>query len=351
MKLKAKTKKAVRSKYYYDPRTDGVSQSILEGWLNCRQLAYLRTVCGLTPHDASRPLIHGSISHGAIKLALRRVMNEPAGMTVADLQRAVPKDVASSLSSWRLTPENANASTASLDIAEESAAFLAAILPSYWGHWGKKDLVRKWVKVEDRFKVPIKIFGTASDMTIPLVGQFDGVFENNGRPCLLETKNKSRWSEMLSDLLPLDLQVGVYLTALSATEKADPSLVIYNILRRPGERRGKNETLSGLAQRIGENARRDPDHYFTRFEVELTRQEKDRHKARVRELLKAFYLWWMEVTTGGVEVQPPLAPFGDLRWNSSHCENKYGTCEFLRVCGREDYSGFYRRQAAHPELA
>lgn len=350
MKLKKKTKKPTG--YHYDPRVDGVSQSMLEAWLNCRQLAYLKTILGLTPHAPARPLIHGSISHGAIKNALRKVMN---GKTkdMKQLQGGVLVDIGIAFGDWE-REHGLNVETAALDIAEESKAMLTQLLPVYWNHWGRKDLATKWTKVEDRFRVPIEISsGPTSTVVIPLVGQFDGVFERRGRPCLLETKNKSQWSEQLPDLLPLDLQVGVYLTALAALEKKDPSVVIYNLIRRPNERRSKNETLAGLAARVAKNAREDPEHYFQRIEVELTSQEKHRHKERVVWLLTEFYRWWQQLTVNDCfeDDAKMRKPFGDLRWNSSHCENKYGVCPYLRICGREDYSPFYTRALVHPELA
>ena len=332
--------------YQYDPMEDGVSQSILEGWLNCRQLAYLRTIRGLTPHAPSRPLIHGSISHGAVKYGLRGIMSG-ATTRVSQLQRGAPADVEVAHVDWE-REQGSNADSGSRDIAEESSAILKALLPVYWGHWGAKDLKTKWAKVEDRFRVHVDT--TAG--SVPLVGQFDGVFLRNGRPALLETKNKSQWSPALADLLPLDLQLGVYLTAMALSEKADPSVVVYNLIRRPGERRKKTETLAGFSERIAKNARLDPGHYFERIEIELTTQEKNRHKDRVSHLLGTFVQWcqWKSVTEPSGPAKAH-APFGDLGYNSSYCENKYGTCPFLAVCGREDLAGFYVRQHAHPELA
>ncbi len=349
MGVKVRKRPEPKVGYSYDPRRDGVSQSILEGWLNCRQLAYLKTVCGLTPKTPSRPLIHGAISHGALELGLKRIRSGKA-TAVSALQRAAAGDVAMAHEAWGKGHDvNVAVDTVSSGIAEEAAALLRALLPEYWGRWGKKDIATRWLKVEDQFRVPIDIGG----VTVLLVGKYDAVYEGKrGRPCLLETKNKSMWSESLADLLPLDLQLGTYLTALAATEKADPAMVTYNLVRRPGERRGKSETLEGLAKRVGENARRDPDHYFQRLEIELTSQEKARHKERVRELVSSFYAWWTLAARGGADPSRAAnAPFGDLRWNSSHCENKYGVCTYLPICGREDYSGFFRRQVAHPELA
>jgi uncharacterized protein YgiB involved in biofilm formation len=36
--------------------------------------------------------------------------------------------------------------------------------------------------------------------------------------------------------------------------------------------------------------------------------------------------------------------------NDSYCENKYGQCEFLRICSAKDYSGHYKRARMFSEL-
>lgn len=338
-----KTKRAAKKPAYsYDPARDGVSQTMLQTMLDCRQMAYWRIVRGLEPNGASRPLIHGDISHGTIERLLLKIK---AGKIkkVVDLQRHSEGMVSAAHMAW--LDKEPFATTEAKDIAEESAALLGALFPTYWARWGKDDLARKWLQVEGRFSVPIDV-GEAlgpskGHVIVPLVGKYDGVFEKNHKPCLLETKNKSMWSPQLVDMLPLDIQVGTYLTALHHTHKVEPGLVIYNILRRPQERRGKDETLLAFSKRVGDNARSDPSKYFVRFPIELTTQEKERHRRRVRILVREFFEWWLEAKD---------CAEGDLRWNSGHCETKYGVCPYLRACCG-DLKPYRMKEACHPELA
>jgi hypothetical protein len=332
MKLRVRAKKPG---YSYDPRKDGVSQSMLQTYIDCRQKAYLNIIKGWSPKGASYPLIYGDISHGALERALRMVMVGKF-KKVNQILQSVDQFVTEAHAAW--LEANPNAETAAKDMAEESKAILRQLLPVYWMKWGKKDLETEWTKVETVFKVPLKM---ADGTEVPLVGKYDGVYTRNGKSCLFETKNKSRWSDQLIDLLPLDLQLGTYLTALSLIEKKEPSLVTYNILRRPSERRKKDETLLGFASRIAENARKDDEHFFVRFPIELTTDEKTVHKKRIQLLVQEFYTWWLEAC----EFEK-----GDVRWNSNHCENKYGTCQNLRICSRNDFTGHEVKSAAHPEL-
>jgi hypothetical protein len=205
-------------------------------------------------------------------------------------------------------------------------------LPVYFKFWHKDIANMDWMALEHTFKVPIA--------DTHLIGRMDGNFRPmKGKKViwLFETKNKSRLGESgetnLVDIMPFELQTNLYLGAMSVMYQETPGGLVMNIIRRPGFKGKKGESIEALAKRIGTDVQKRPDYYFMRLrmivdktDLRRTRQE---HEAMVRDFVQ-----WAKGTAGHYR-------------NSDHCENKYGTCEFLRVCSRGDFSGLYQR---HPRI-
>ncbi len=323
-----------RQPYHYDPRIHGVSQSMIAQWQECREKSRLNLVLGLTPTGVSVPFTYGSLSHGVIERCYVDVQIG-AAKKLDDKYRRMGRWMDESEAEW--LEEHPRISTGDSDMKEECIAILLEVLPRYFKRWHEDDSAVKWTHVEDKFSVPIKM---RDGSIVHVVGRYDGVFLKRARQWLMETKNKQRWSDRMMDYLPLDLQLGVYLTALADTSGEDPHGVCYNLVRRPAERRGKKETLKAFASRIGENIAKDPNHYFQRLEIELSRQEKDEARARTYALVRSFYEWWKTVKLDE----------RDLGWNSGACDGKYGVCSNLQICAHGDRSSHYVRKHASPEL-
>jgi hypothetical protein len=328
-------RKVTKRGYTYDPRVDGVSQSMLNAWLQCRQIANLGIIHGWESVYSSKPLIYGSIGHGVLMYANRRFQQGVKVPKAAAVSKAALKDdLKAAYADWKAERHN---TTASLDIAAESCAQLEATLPVYYDRWAEDDAKREWTIVEESFKVPMKM---PDGQTVLYVGKFDGVYKCGSNTRLFETKFKGFMPENLVDVLALDLQLCAYLTALEILGNKRPNHVLYNILRRPGERRKKTENLVDFVDRIRVNAIAESSKYFVRLECALTSQEVDRAHFKMQKLVEEFYHWWK---TQDHSIIDPL-------WNSAQCDGKYGACHFLPCCSRDDYASHRIREKAHPEL-
>lgn len=309
----------------YDPHIHGVRQSNLQTWMSCREMARLSIVEGWASIFSGMPLVYGSLSHGVLKQVYRYLRTNPKSLGIQEPVHALIRK-----SEKELMLEHPNPPSSLLETKEEACAILAGTLPTYFDKWWAEDTAVKWDMVEDKFAVPI----TMRDSTVvPLTGTFDATFKKRGGTWLFETKNKARWSQKIGSLLPLDLQLGIYLTVMEMKYKVRPTGVKYNLMRRPGERRGKNETLADYAARIGTNCAKDPDHYFERIEMELFKAEHEEHVARTTRLVQEFYEWWKTEDHS----------HRDLMWNSGSCETKYGECHYLSLCADND-TAMYRRR-------
>jgi hypothetical protein len=313
----------------YNPHTDGVRQSLLLTWLECREKARMQCIEGIESSYISKPLMFGDLSHQCIASCY---------LTMQKKQLKFWEDAAERTEEWIDTAilfwkdewvSKGNKVTADVtDLLEESAAMLGALLPGYWKHWWDKDIKEtEWIDVEKEFKVAL---GSSSLIT----GTIDGVFRNRKtkKRWILETKNKGRWSEdNLIDWLPLDLQCQMYLTADWLTSNEQPAGVRYNVLRRPQERRGKTESLKDFATRIHARAEKEPEHYYFRLDMAMSKAELESAKRRVEFLADAFCDWW--------DLSHSSCPTLDPMYNSSMCEGKYGTCCYLRHCASGSLEG------------
>lgn len=325
------------STYKYDPWQNGISQSMLQTRMDCDEKARLYIILGLTPVGHSKPLTWGDLWHEVASLYFRalRAEKKPKAKGVehfCDLTESWISEVEFAWADRQLIKP-------SFQEKDNVAAYLAEIqmlLPHYIRHWWKRDTECKWVLVEDKFNVSV------DRLLPPLVGKFDRVAEEGTELVLHETKTKGQWSERLMDWLPLDLQLGTYLTALPQVLKRQAAKVSYDLIRRPQERRKVDESLRDFIARIEKRVEKEPEHYFERIRVELDKAELDMHLRRTKALVHSYMGWYAQASE--------IASERMLTYNSGMCESRYGACPFLAVCAHRDRSQLRVRSTPSPEL-
>jgi hypothetical protein len=327
--------------YEYEVDVDGVTQGNLTTYLECRERARLAIIEGWTSGGVSMPLVLGSIGHEFLDWWHHSKTDK--GMEEA-IQSGYQK-VVGEIPVKQLT-------TAVKDMLEEDFAILKRLLMAYAKNYQKIDRKVEWVGSEDEFM--FRVDGT------PVRGKIDGAFRSGtSNPVrLLESKFKARWSEeAMTDWLPLDLQTGMYITAMKYDEKLRDKLKLrkgefpksfrYDVIRKPQLRKRKDESIKDFASRVEEDLRVRPEHYFNRWDVELTKQDLERQEAKIFKLVREFRTW--AYTHQEARRQKRAKP--ETIWTSAACEGKYSICPFLPVCAREDYNSLRMRERPHAELA
>lgn len=315
-------------KYSYSPFVDGITQSNLSQWLDCREKCRKSLLLGFSGLDCSKPLIFGSISHEMLDI----------GYSYLRENKKIPKTISMvALEKWK--KQNPQSHRMSFEIAEESSVILHYLLPIYFSYYKKQDEEIEWKSLEEEFCSEIStVHGT-----VKVKGKMDAVVLVRGKEALFETKNKGRISPMLMEVLPLDLQLDSYLTILGRRSASRTKKVIYNIIKRPGERRKQEESLNDFGKRIAEKAEKSPEEFFQRFEMVYTLEDLEKKEKRFEHLVQQFTDWWVKSSK--------LAPLEiDPGYNHQACEGKYGTCEFLTSCSRGTLDNLFLRSKAHPEL-
>lgn len=307
----------------YNVEQDGVNASLLGRWINCREMARLHLL-GWVPKRIGAGRIFGTICHGVMDDIYSDIQSGEL-LTLPDRKRVI-KEVRKQEKMWRTANPRADAET--LQNLELNCMLAEAIMPIYFQFWHKDLKTIDWIALEHKFKTPIGI--------THLIGRMDGNFipvKALKRRWLFETKTKSRLGESgesnIVDILPHELQINLYLGAMVAMYGEIPGGVIMNIVRRPNFKGKKNETITQLNKRIIEDVKMRPEHYFIRMRMSVERSDLRRMQAEHEGLVNEFVKW-------------SHGESAHYR-NSDHCENKYGTCEYLRICSRNDYTGLYQR--------
>lgn len=308
----------------YDVDKDGVNASLLGRWLSCREKARLYLL-GWAPKRLTSGRIFGVIIHGVNDEIYTAYQN--GDLEALPSRKRILREIAKMESRWKKS--NPRADGESLQNLEMQCALAEAILPVYYQFWHKDLTHTDWMSLEHKFKVPIA--------NTKLIGRMDGNFKPlKGRKVLwlFETKTKShigeRGESSLVDILPHELQVNLYLGAVQILYKEVPGGVVLNIIRRPGQRLKKGEGPKSFADRVAADVRRRPEYYFMRIRMSVDRADLARVQREHDALIRDFVQW--------------AKGKGYHYRNSGECENKYGRCEYLGICGRQDFTGMYQRK-------
>jgi len=319
MKLKQK---------FYDPYRDGVTQSLLSMWLECRQKA-LYCLQGYTPKGVSASMTQGTVGHGVLQFVYEamsqgKLKGPPNAAYVSKVIDKVEKI-------WKA--ENPRASRQALQDLELAGLHAMHLLPIYFDYW--KDDFKKlvWLSLEMDFKVPLPV---KNGKIVPVRGKMDGVFKRSG-VWLFETKFKGMINEgNILDTLSLDLQVNLYLWALYTLHGIQPSGVLYNVVRRPGLSQGKKETFAKFCTRLAKDINNRPDWYFYRFEVSTDKDDMRKWTAEFEPMMEEFLAWWEGLS-------------GHYR-TSNACVSKYGRCWGLSPCAENNFHNLTKRKTVFREL-
>lgn len=288
----------------------GVSASGLVDFLTCR-MAHKLYKEGWVQRRTPYPLHYGRVAHEVLE-AIHNFERSNSKFDPLKVVRAVCQRI--------------QKKEAGLWIGEEAQAFelicaqLEAVIPAYVKYYAKKKY--NWVGVEEWFHTPF------SDTF--LNGRFDNVFERAGL-WLFDTKNKSDIEpEEMGEVITCDFQVNFYILALWLITKKYPRGFIYNILRRPGLKLGKKETLEMYSERIKEHiSEKGEEYYFQRYEISVIKSDIIKFKDELEtKHLPAYWKWYAE--------NQPTTLFGNP------CAGKYGLCRYVPICYADDYSGFHK---------
>lgn len=315
-------------KIFYDPERDGVSQTLLGRFLTCRQLARY-DLQGWTPKGVPLSMINGTVGHAVLQHTYEAQRKKLMGAVPTKQELTKIINIVEKL--W--LAENPRPTKFMLQDLEFALLNAQVLMPIYFEYWKEDFKKLAWEKLEGEFKIP---YQTKDGYKTFIRGKMDGVFKRNGL-WLFESKFKSRIEdEDIVDTLSIDLQVMLYLWALGKGYKLTPSGVLYNVVRRPGLKIGKSETMVKYGQRIEADILKRKEFYFYRFEVSTDRDDIAKWSLEFEQLLTDFIKWWR-------------GEVGHYK-NTGSCITKYGRCWGLTPCVENSFHNLIKRPTVFREL-
>jgi hypothetical protein len=283
----------------------GITQSMLNNFLVCRERFRIKYVLGLqTPDTFNSRLEYGSMWH-CCEEALAAKDEDPWGKVDAytvELCERYPLQQADIIH-WH-------------DICKLQ-------FPIYREYWAKHPDVQNRTPLmqEEVFNIPYRL---PSDRTVRLRGKFDSVDLIDGGIWLQENKTKGDIDpQLLQRQLTFDLQTGVYLVALqiygqrlsyeqvkALDHKTYPIAgVRYNVIRRPlaggkgSIRQKKNQTQEEYYEELSNLIKGatgpewgvlpDEHYYFMRWKVAFTAQDIENFRRQFLDpVLEQLCDWW-----------------------------------------------------------
>ena len=337
-KRKSKTKPKAKTPVW-DMDRDGVTQSFLHKFLTCREATRLAFVEGWTKQENGLPIEFGSCFHWVISEMIRAKKFDA---------RSGHKFCGKYMDVWRAERGPGPVPQTTQAMMEKVLGMNEVLIPHYLQRWesdwtGKRKaqdrgfvVPKRWIATEERFQVPYKL----GEREIKLNGCFDGVFEDaKGKLWLIERKTKGQIDEgAIVEGLPVDIQVHFYLRALEIWLGKRPAGVVYDVVRRPGQRQGKTEKLVNLLERMSQDIEKRPDHYFIRWQFKPTRTELSwMDKNFLAPVLRQVARWWDNLED-------------ETFVNPDALYGRYGRSDMFNPIVNGDFSGHYQRSKAFSEL-
>ena len=300
-----KRKKGRTEPLWKGPEVDGITQSMLNDFMFCRERFRIKNILGWdTPETFNSSIEYGNMFH---------LCEEATGQSW-NWESSLKKYIQNLIKLYPLQQE-------------QIAKWYNVCLRQYpvYLEWRKKQMGKKkppkTLLTEYTFEVPYPL---PSGRTVKLKGKWDEVLLDAKKGLRLK-ENKTKGTideELLKKQLKFDLQTMTYVTALYEYLESGkgkelfgkdyglPTGLVYNVVRRPlsggrgsikqlkGSKNVKPETLEVFYDRLERDYfRKEPEYFFHRWEVEITHEDVDKFETEfLTPILEQLCDWYEQVT-------------------------------------------------------
>jgi len=324
--------------YKWDLFKDGVTQTQILKFLECKRKFYFSLIRGWSEEHLSEAILFGILFHECMDAYYSGdLKGAPDGIARVVVEQQETK---LKVDSWPRDRRQA---------WEFIVAQCYGIFPPYCKWYEEDDKKLNWISVEGVFKVPVTVrLFDGQKVTIPVTGKRDGlVSERRAKSkksnlMVMEHKTKSRVNMGgINNTLSNDFQVNLYSWAANQERTGKDQRyggVIYNLIRRPQLRLSVSESLPKHTARVDADVRKRGAEYFTRLRAPISKVQEVKFEKVLKGILKEI-------------AEFVLFDKGEsLDRFSPHCLGPYGQCSLLGICYNGDSSGLKRRDVPFEEL-
>ena len=309
----------LQSSAWKGPFEDGVSQSILQRYMGCKERFRCQYVLGL--HEVDKFVVaieYGQMWHicEEFKAANRMEdISQELVRYVKELCKQFPFDQKQILKWYNVCKVQ---------------------FPIYCDYWKEQEdeLNRKPFFQEKVFEIPYEL---PSGRTVVLRGKMDGVDIIKNKYWLQENKSKGTVSiPSIQKQLTFDLQSMMYLIALQHfVDESEVGGIRYNVVRRPlsggkgtirqkkGSKNVPAETDDEYYERLKNILAECPEEYYFRWKVPIKRSEIDKYRHEffnpILENLLDDYEWWNNC----IQYGNPVFDYQTRKVSFPHHQNRH----------------------------
>ena len=314
----------VKKRPFRDIEKDGITYSFLDEWLLDREQARLSYVEGWSSTGFSVALTFGIAFHDCLEWIAK-------GRSVKTIR-------------WKiLNPfferRAKNLDEQHVEDLQKTLAMVEVVFRKYQEYWEGYDQRFNYIFQEKSFEVNHM---TQTGISIPVRGRWDAVYsDSQNKLWLMENKTKGQIDEEgIMAHLPQDLQTMLYVHALQKHTGRRVEGVLYNVIRRPGLRQKKTETVDEYLERAFDDITNRPEYYFMRWKVELLPQDIENWVLKTFDpILDQVAAWWESIK------DDPFDPWGSpLHYqNPQALFTKFGKSRYFNMLTRGSTEGLYQR--------
>lgn len=303
---------------------DGVTQSILATWKLCRIESFLRLNEWEVIGADKKALTIGNMFHDMDEAYINTLMSQKE-RDFSEIYIPTTQIVEEVRLKYLEKKENNDP-----QVVEDWSAIFHSLFPGYVEHWQRSDIEKEWIEVESKFDVEFEGYR--------LRGKRDGVYRSkSGKLYQKESKTFTRYSEdILFDKLSFDFQNLFYITATEIELGEPVAGVLYNMLRKPGQKQKKEEMYDEYIARIEKEIGKDPKHYYKRPEIFYSEERKALFRQELKMVLEDFHKW--------------LDGESNTYKTERACDRNWGSCEFLSACAAMNTVGYQQTRNPMSEL-
>lgn len=309
--------------YSWNFYKDGVTQSLIQCFLQDRYQCKLQYYEGLTPKGEPLHFKYGKIVHSI----LQQAYIQPKPPTLNELADYL-------VNYEELILDTTNESLEQTQEQDILGSIAQTILNIYFLHY-KDDFKNYTIKTEKSFKVPF--FNTH------LRGQIDWIYETPSNSIwIVDHKCLSVMTDETTMLaaLPFDIQCNLYAYAAQLFLDRPIKGIIYNIIRRPRDAgKVKIEKLDEYKQKLTSTILKDPTHYFKRYKFQFLPEELDHWaKTELKWIVQDIQEWYEGSCKRSYKSGMPSML------------TKYGKCQMFDKIAFNNSISYYTRKTPFIEL-